>query len=210
MDMFRDKVRMLHYSRRTEQAYGAWIKQFIYWSGMRHPRTMGAAEVEEFLSFLATHRNVSAGTQNQARAALLFPNLRQIQATARGVGDKRLTWNASKVSDFHRRSVEPLDVFDRHQPPHRLSRRERQPILAAQPIRAAAAVAQTASGKPTRPGHHAIVDVPYPLPHFARRRFAGVAQQRCDRGVVSAAGHHCCDGPRRNASLRADPALLPK
>jgi integron integrase len=72
MDMFRDKVRMLHYSRRTEQAYGAWIKQFIYWSGMRHPRTMGAAEVEEFLSFLATHRNVSACTQNQARAALLF------------------------------------------------------------------------------------------------------------------------------------------
>lgn len=72
MTQFRDKVRLLHYSRRTEQAYGAWIKQFIFWSGMRHPRSMGPAEVEDFLSFLAKHRGVSAGTQNQARSALLF------------------------------------------------------------------------------------------------------------------------------------------
>ena len=72
MAQFRAKVRMLHYSPRTEEAYRHWIKQFIYWSGMRHPSVMGAGEVEAFLSFLATHRNVSAATQNQARSALLF------------------------------------------------------------------------------------------------------------------------------------------
>jgi len=72
MTLFRDKVRMLHYSPRTEQAYRHWIRQFIFWSGMRDPRSMGAAEVEQFLSFLATHRTVSAQTQNQARSALLF------------------------------------------------------------------------------------------------------------------------------------------
>jgi integron integrase len=68
----RDKLRTLHYSMRTEEAYTHWVKQFIYWSGMRHPAAMGAAEVQDFLSFLATHRTVSASTQNQAKAALLF------------------------------------------------------------------------------------------------------------------------------------------
>jgi integron integrase len=72
MTLFRDKVRMLNYSPRTEEAYRHWIRQFIFWSGMRDPRTMGAAEVESFLSFQATARNVSAQTQNQARSALLF------------------------------------------------------------------------------------------------------------------------------------------
>lgn len=72
MAQVRDKVRLLHYSPRTEEAYCACIKQFIYWSGMRHPGAMGAAEVEDFLTFLATHRKVSPSTQNQARSALLF------------------------------------------------------------------------------------------------------------------------------------------
>lgn len=72
MSQVREKLRMLHYSPRTEEAYCGWIKQFIYWSGMRHPSEMGAAEVEGFLSFLATHRKVSPSTQNQARSALLF------------------------------------------------------------------------------------------------------------------------------------------
>lgn len=72
MTLFRDKVRVLNYSPRTEEAYRHWIRQFIFWSGMRDPRTMGAADVEQFLSFLSTTRKVSAGTQNQARSALLF------------------------------------------------------------------------------------------------------------------------------------------
>lgn len=65
-------IRTLHYSRRTEQAYWHWIRQFLRWSGMRHPIDMGAAEIGRFLSHLATDRDVSASTQRQALAALLF------------------------------------------------------------------------------------------------------------------------------------------
>jgi integron integrase len=62
----------LHYSYRTEQAYLYWIRLFIRYHNKRHPREMGEHEVEEFLTFLATKRQVSASTQNQALSALLF------------------------------------------------------------------------------------------------------------------------------------------
>ena len=62
----------LHYSRRTEESYVHWIKRFIFWSGKRHPATLGEAEVTAFLSYLAAERHVAAATQNQALAALLF------------------------------------------------------------------------------------------------------------------------------------------
>jgi integrase len=72
MEQARDKFRKLHYSYRTEQAYCDWIKRYILFHNKRHPREMGAAEVEAFLSHLATDRGVSASTQNQALCALLF------------------------------------------------------------------------------------------------------------------------------------------
>lgn len=65
-------IRVCHYARRTEQAYWHWIKHFVLWSGKRHPLDMGAAEVGAFLSHLASDREVSASTQRQALAALLF------------------------------------------------------------------------------------------------------------------------------------------
>lgn len=65
-------IRTLHYSRRTEEAYWHWIRAFILWSGTRHPSEMGKADVGKFLSYLATEKHVSASTQNQALAALLF------------------------------------------------------------------------------------------------------------------------------------------
>ena len=68
----RHRLRLKHYSLRTEQAYVAWIRRFILSHGKRHPRAMGAAEVERFLSDLAVHGHVAAGTQNQALSALLF------------------------------------------------------------------------------------------------------------------------------------------
>lgn len=69
---FLTTIRTLHYSRRTEQAYWHWTRSFILWSGKRHPAGMGAAEVGAFLSYLATQRDVSASTQRQALAAILF------------------------------------------------------------------------------------------------------------------------------------------
>ncbi len=65
-------IRTRHYSRRTEQAYWHWTRAFVLWAGKRHPLEMGAPEVGAFLSHLATERGVSASTQRQALAALLF------------------------------------------------------------------------------------------------------------------------------------------
>jgi integron integrase len=68
----RRRLRFKHYSLRTEQAYVGWIRRFIFANGKRHPRTLGGAEVERFLSALANEGDVAAGTQNQALSALLF------------------------------------------------------------------------------------------------------------------------------------------
>ena len=68
----RNVLRTLHYSYRTEQQYIHWIRRYVRWSGMRHPRDLGSAELEAFLTHLAVDRHVSASTQNQALAALLF------------------------------------------------------------------------------------------------------------------------------------------
>lgn len=72
LDQVRDRIRVKHYSIRTETQYVHWIKRFILHHDKRHPREMGAKEVEAFLTHLATHGNVSAATQNQALAAILF------------------------------------------------------------------------------------------------------------------------------------------
>jgi len=72
LEQVHDAIRRLHYSRRTEETYVHWIKRFVYWSGRRHPASLGESEVTAFLSHLATERNVAAATQNQALAALLF------------------------------------------------------------------------------------------------------------------------------------------
>src|SRR4051794_31970337 len=72
LEQVRQTLRTLHYAYRTEQCYCLWIVQFIRFHGIRHPDTMGASEVEEFLTHLATARHVSASTQNQALNALVF------------------------------------------------------------------------------------------------------------------------------------------
>jgi site-specific recombinase XerD len=72
LDQVREKIRLLHYSYKTEQAYVEWIKRFIFFHNKRHPNEMGAAEVEKFLTYLAIERRVSASTQNQAMHAVLF------------------------------------------------------------------------------------------------------------------------------------------
>jgi integron integrase len=68
----RAAIRLRHYSPRTERSYVAWIRRFILFNDKRHPEMMGAPEVERFLSGLATARPISASTQNQALAAILF------------------------------------------------------------------------------------------------------------------------------------------
>ena len=72
LDQVRGACRVRHYSRRTEQTYAQWVKRFVLFHGKRHPSEMGAAEVSAFLSHLAVVGRVSASTQNQALAALVF------------------------------------------------------------------------------------------------------------------------------------------
>ena len=68
----RERMRTRHFALRTEQAYLQWLRRFVGFHKRRHPRELGAAEVEQFLTHLAVHRKVSAATQNQALQALLF------------------------------------------------------------------------------------------------------------------------------------------
>jgi integron integrase len=72
LDQVRDRLRAKHYSLRTDEAYLYWIRRFILFHGKKHPRDLGGAEVEAFLSHLATADRVAASTQNQALSALLF------------------------------------------------------------------------------------------------------------------------------------------
>ena len=72
LDQVAAKMRVKHYSIRTEKSYIDWIKRYIYHFDKRHPKDMGATEVEAFLTHLAVSRNVSASTQNQAKSALLY------------------------------------------------------------------------------------------------------------------------------------------
>ncbi len=63
---------MKHFSIRTEEAYVDWITRFILFHNKKHPETMGGAEIERFLTYLASERKLSASTQNQAFSAILF------------------------------------------------------------------------------------------------------------------------------------------
>ena len=72
LDQVRDRIRVKHYSIRTETQYVQWVRRFILFHDKKHPKDMGAPEVEAFLTHLAVEGNVAAATQNQALSALLF------------------------------------------------------------------------------------------------------------------------------------------
>jgi integron integrase len=72
LDQVRDAIRLKHYSYRTEQTYVDWVYRFILFHGKRHPKDMGAPEIEAFLTHLAVQRHVATSTQNQALCALIF------------------------------------------------------------------------------------------------------------------------------------------
>jgi len=76
LDQVRHILRLKHYSYRTEQCYVAWIERYLRFckgaGDWRHPSTLGATEVESYLTYLAADRHVSASTQNQALNAVVF------------------------------------------------------------------------------------------------------------------------------------------
>ena len=72
VDQLRERIRYLHYSLRTEEAYVYWVKGYIRFHQLRHPADMGKAEIEAYLMWLVAQRNVSSSTHRQALSALLF------------------------------------------------------------------------------------------------------------------------------------------
>ena len=72
LDELREQLRLRHRSLATERAYVDWVRRFVRFHEMRHPRDLGREEIEAYLSHLASDRGVAASTQNQALNALLF------------------------------------------------------------------------------------------------------------------------------------------
>lgn len=72
LDVVRDHLRTHHYSPRAEKAYLQWIRRFVRFHKGHHPRDLRGKEIEAFLTYLAVERKVTASTQNQALAALLY------------------------------------------------------------------------------------------------------------------------------------------
>jgi Phage integrase, N-terminal SAM-like domain len=72
LDRLRRACRVRQLSPRTEDCYASWAERFIRFHRLRHPNTMGAPEIEWFLTDLAANGHVAASTQNQAFNALLF------------------------------------------------------------------------------------------------------------------------------------------
>lgn len=72
LELIQEEMRTKHYSRKTEEAYLSWIKQFILFNNKTHPEKLGKDEIQKFLSYLATERHVSSSTQNQALQGILY------------------------------------------------------------------------------------------------------------------------------------------
>jgi len=72
LELFREAMRVRHYSKRTEDTYCTWVRRFVHFHKLRHPKDMGEPQINAFLTHLAVKEKVSSSTQNQALSALLF------------------------------------------------------------------------------------------------------------------------------------------
>jgi integron integrase len=72
LDQLRERIRYDHYSLKTEQSYVQWVRRFVHFHGLRHPKDLGGPEVEAFLAHLANARQISPSTHHQALCALLY------------------------------------------------------------------------------------------------------------------------------------------
>ena len=89
LDDIRSAIRVRHYSRRTEEAYLKWIKQYILFHQKKHPIEMGEAEINAFLTHLAVKQNIAASTQNQALCAIIFMYKNVLN---KDIGELSLVW----------------------------------------------------------------------------------------------------------------------
>lgn len=72
LDQLSDQLRTKHYSLRTEKTYTTWVRRFILFHNKKHPLSMGAPEINAFISHLALQGKVAASTQKQALSSIVF------------------------------------------------------------------------------------------------------------------------------------------
>lgn len=72
LDVYREALRVRHYSYRTEETYISWVRKFILFHQKRHPREMGVVEINAFITYLVNEKNIAASTQNQVISSILF------------------------------------------------------------------------------------------------------------------------------------------
>jgi hypothetical protein len=103
-EVARERMCTRHLALRTEQAYLQWMRGYVKYHDRRHPRDMGAAEVEAFLTHLAVEAKVGASTQNQALQALLFLYRQVLGIALAGKCDESVSAEAASCGAGSRRS----------------------------------------------------------------------------------------------------------
>ncbi|WP_166252794.1 integron integrase [Marinobacter salicampi] len=118
-DQVRAVIRVNHYSIRTEKSYWYWIRYFIRFHKMKHPQELGPGEVNEFLTWLAVHRNVAASTQAQALNALVFLYDKVLGMPLGELGTVTRTRKPRKLPVVLTHE-EAMRIIDRLSPPNKL------------------------------------------------------------------------------------------
>lgn len=94
----REELRKRGRAYRTEETYVGWYFRFVRFHQLRHPESMGVAEVEAFLTYLAMEREVAASTQGQAFHSLLFLYKEVLGIELKGI-------QAVKDADFANKTI---------------------------------------------------------------------------------------------------------
>jgi len=118
LEQLRRAIRARHLSRNTEEAYVAWVKRYVRFHGLEHPKEMGVAEIRAFLTHLAVEESVSASTQNQAASALLFLYRRVLRMSVDDLGTLPRPRGSKRLPVVLTRDEVMQVLAQLHGPPH--------------------------------------------------------------------------------------------
>jgi integrase-like protein len=94
LDCVREEIRARHYSRRTEEAYVHWIRQYIRFHGLRHPHELGSSEITAFLTPFLRNASSRSGLRHPDRAGAPRPRRRQHDDGLHARPEPRRSWRA--------------------------------------------------------------------------------------------------------------------